>query len=186
MKPQRQQVRILIAVPDGATLDTLARVSAERSGGKISCASTGTGALALDAIEAHDAIVVGHPLPDMSAVEFISRSQSRRKRPAVVIAANPSTQVVIDIFRAGAVDVLPEPVPLERFLSSLDLALRRQARHRRRAQRAIKQRRLVQRVLADRRDLNRRIELICRDVVAAHRRLFLRVVSGEPFHLPRP
>ena len=40
-------------------------------------------------------------------------------------------------------------------------------------------RELVHRVIRERRDLNRRIELVCRDLVEAHRRLVHRVVESE-------
>ena len=41
-------------------------------------------------------------------------------------------------------------------------------------------RQLVRRVLSERRDLNRRIDLVCKDLVGAHRRLVQRVLATEP------
>jgi hypothetical protein len=35
-------------------------------------------------------------------------------------------------------------------------------------------------VIGERRDLNRRIELICKDLVGAHRRLVQRVLAEQP------
>ncbi len=46
-------------------------------------------------------------------------------------------------------------------------------------------RELVRRVIRERRDLNRRVELVCRDLVGAHRRLVTRVLSSEGTGLER-
>jgi hypothetical protein len=45
-------------------------------------------------------------------------------------------------------------------------------------------RELVRHVIRERRDLNRRIELVCRDLVEAHRRLVHRVVEFKGSQSP--
>ena len=169
-----------MVLPDDRPRDTLARVAAERWGAQVTCVSTAAEGLSLEAVESHDAYVVGAVLPDMAGVDFLARMGGRCGRTSVVIGDGGSAGCVIELMRVGVADVLAEPVAVEGFEASMERVLRSKARRRCKVRRAARQRRIVRRALAERRELTRRIELVCRDVVAAHRRLFLRVVSMEP------
>ena len=100
-------------------------------------------------------------------------------RPIILLAEAPTCRQAIAALRMGVRELLIKPFPVEqlsdaaaRLLHGFDLHRRHLAKYRR-------MRGLVRRVIRERRDLNQRIELICRDLVGAHRRLVNRVLESE-------
>ncbi len=76
-----------------------------------------------------------------------------------------------------ACDILLKPLSSEELVAATQKTLRTQDQSRCQALKYRKMRELVRRVVRERRDLSRRMELVCRDLVEAHRRLTYRFVE---------
>ncbi len=82
-------------------------------------------------------------------------------------------------------EILPKPFSSEALLDASEKALRRREQSLQMAAKYRKMRQLVRRVVRERRDINRRVELVCRDLVEAHRRLTHRFVELQKSHSAR-
>lgn len=171
--------KVLIVHPEAGMRDALAR---RASGGIRACiseATNGAEALELDEVEAYDVVVAAVDLGDMTGMELSARLRSSRRRPVILMGDHPTPGQVIEALRGGVADFLSTPIDGGYFVRAVARALGREAARRRRGRRAARDRALIRRVLEDRRQLNQRIELICKDMVGAHRRLFHRVLAFQ-------
>ncbi|NOT02228.1 MAG: response regulator [Phycisphaerales bacterium] len=172
--------KILVVVPDAVMLEIVVDVLAEAFQSHVTCAATGADALDLDCIESHHVVLTQLKLPDMSGLALARQIMALRDRPVIVIAENPTVDEMVGAIRAGVADLFTTPVDVERLSDALRTGLARDATNRRQSRREARLRSVIRRVLRDRRQLNQRIELVCRDMVGAHRRLFHRVVAATP------
>ncbi len=170
---------ILTVGPDPGVRDLIATVAARSSGTRVAYADTGAFALRLDRSEPQHVVLADVRLPDMDGLDFARDILARRHRPVILFGAAPTVAVTLSALRAGVADYLPTPLDPRELLKTLtrcavrDVAARREIRHQQ------KMRALLRRVLRDRRHLNQRIDLICRDMVGAQRRLFHRILNIE-------
>jgi len=171
--------KILVVVKDAVMLEILVEAASQSLRAHVSCAVTGNDALEIDCIDPHHVVLAGLDLPDMTGLHFAEQVLKQRNRPVMLVGADPSAQTLLRAMRVGVSDVLSDPVDPEYLLRRLSSLLNRDADERRRCRREYRQRSLIRRVLQDRRNLNQRIELICRDMVGAHRRLFHRVLTAQ-------
>ena len=100
-------------------------------------------------------------------------------RPIILLARQPTCEQAIEALRLGVRDLFRKPFPVEQLLDAAERLLYGHDLRRQRAVKYHRMRGLLRRVIRERRDLNRRIELICRDLVQAHRRLLHRVLTVE-------
>jgi len=175
----REVCKILLVHPDSAMRDGLVLAAQGRVPATFTCAATGAEALEFNRIEAHHVLVAGLDLGDMSGLDLAQWAFSSRRRPFILIGDAPRSGDLIRAIRQGAVDFLPVPVDGRRYVESLAATIRRESARWRRARRVQRDREVIRRVLQDRQQLNQRIELICRDMVGAHRRLFHRVLEYQ-------
>ncbi|MGD2109633.1 MAG: hypothetical protein PVI86_09600, partial [Phycisphaerae bacterium] len=90
----------------------------------------------------------------------------------------------VEALRLGVRDLFPKPFPVAELLDAADRLLHGQDVRRQHAVKYRRMRGLLRRVLRERRDLSKRIDLICRDLVQAHRRLLERVLTAESLKTP--
>ena len=76
-------------------------------------------------------------------------------------------------------DLFVKPFPFQDLLDATQRAVVGNDLKRQHAVKYRRMRELVRHVIRERRDLNRRTELVCRDLVEAHRRLVHRVLAIE-------
>lgn len=175
--------RILAVIQDPASLELLSDAAARSFDAQITCAYNGSDALDVDQVEIHHIAILSLDQPDMSGFELARRLLKIRFRPVIMIAADPTGKDVMEALRLGVTDFLPTPLDRDSLMNALTRCLCRGRAMRRTVERQKKQRLLVRRLLRDRRNLNQRIELICRDMVGAYRRVFHRILSLEnPTH----
>lgn len=174
-----QTNKILVVVHDAVMLEILVDAAAQNFNAHVTCAATGGDALDIDRVEFHHVVLAGVKLTDMSGFDLAQKIMQLRRRPVILIADDPTADDVIRAVRLGVSDFLTTPVDVEYLFTAIDTALRRESAERRRNRRDQRTRSLIRRVLRDRRNLNQRIDLICRDMVGAHRRLFHRVLSFQ-------
>ena len=125
--------------------------------------------------DSHDLVVLDVDGVDDSASWLLSLANAK---PAVIcVCSENSLAALVQATRGTAGEILLKPILSEQLLETTREALRCKEQSLQLATKYRKMRQLVRRVVRERRDLNRRIELVCRDLVEAHRRLTYRFVE---------
>jgi DNA-binding response OmpR family regulator len=127
----------------------------------------------------HDVLLVDTELPDANWVDLAREIRQNNRNPLILLAANPSTSEMIEAIRVGVMDVLSKPFDLANMTGLAGTAARRSFKRQRTQVRNRRLRKLTSRIIHERRDLRRRIDLICHDFVHAYRRLAQRVSDME-------
>jgi len=172
--------KILLVEPEPMVLERVLRALVDRFDAQITCVPTAEECLEIEEDDPHDLIIAEVELPDMDGLDLARDILALRRVPIILLADHAAFDDAVDAMRVGASDLFAKPFPVSALLESVDRALeggRTRQRHRMRYQ---QMRKLLKQILRERRDLNERIELICRDFVGAHRRLVDRVVKIEP------
>lgn len=172
-------MRVLVVEPDPVTLEVLVAGLIERFDTNITCVSCGEDALQAELIEPHDLVITELELDDMPGLALAEQLAMLRTRPMILLAEEPTAEEAIAAMQAGIRDMLPKPFRISRLLQAVERALlsqRVKTQHQSRYQRM---RKLLKRVIRERRELNHRVELICKDLVGAHKRLVHRVIQVE-------
>lgn len=129
--------------------------------------------------------------PDLVVVDFDGLSQPaaliekvRCLSAAVVCVVSQANVAALVASMCGtACTILLKPLSLDEMVSAARNLLTARDRTVRLATKYRKMRELVRRAVQERRDLNSRIELVCRDLVEAHRRLthrFVEIQRAQP------
>jgi FixJ family two-component response regulator len=149
----------------------------DRFGSEITCVATVSDGREEDTRRAHDVIITELELADGGGLELARHLTDRRRASVVLLGEAPTPSAVLEAMRLGVRDMLVKPFRVHELLDAVERILMadetRSARHRE-MQRL---RRLLRRLLRERRELRQRTELICRDLVGAHRRLVDRVLT---------
>ena len=99
--------------------------------------------------------------------------------PVICVAREPGLASLLRAMPAGGLPILVKPLVSNCVLDLVGTTLRREVQARTLADKYRRMRQLVRRVVRERRDVNRRVELVCRDLVEAHRRLTQRFVEMQ-------
>ena len=123
-----------------------------------------------------DAILVASSLPDGDGLSLL-RDDPEQDTPVIVLDETLDAARVLDALRLGAVDVLPQPTDMARLVEVVRSTLDDGRQRRRQESRMQRMRRMSNRMMKDRRELRLRIDLICKDIVHAYRRLAEKIVD---------
>jgi len=126
-----------------------------------------------------DAIVAQRELSDASGLALLRGSGVGKKTPVIYLDDGRDAERILESFRAGAANVVAEPIDAAELVGVIREAVRSSRRRRRTRMRHRRLRRISTRMLKDRREMRQRVDLICRDLVSAYRRLAEKVVSGS-------
>ncbi len=174
-----QSCKILLVEPDPRLLEMLVESFVQRFDAHLTCVGSAEDALDVEVVEPHHIVVSELDLPVMDGLTMTQHLMDLADRPVILLAEEPGASQAIEAMRLGAVNLFPKPFAVSDLLDSMQQSLHKaQATHQMRAKH-IRLRQLVRRVIRERRDLNKRIDLICRDLVGAHRRLVQRVLADE-------
>lgn len=88
------------------------------------CAATGTQALKLYEKDSPDFILVGHPLPDISAIDVCQILRSKSQVP-IIMLGSASEDDIITALRAGADDFIEKLFSLDLLSAKMEAVLRR-------------------------------------------------------------
>ena len=171
--------KILVCEPDPEVLEILVASLSRRFDAHITCTADAATCLDTELSEPHDLVITELEADETTGAPLIEQLLMFGRRPVIVLADEPSRDELVRAVRAGVADIFCKPFPVDELLSSVREHLSAHRTHRQRAARYQRMRELVRRVIRDRRDLNGRMELICRDLVGAHRRLVERVLAIE-------
>ncbi len=173
------QGSVLAVMSNTSALGFVVDIAGGILGAHVTCAATAADGLDIDCIDTHDVVVAEAVLPDMCGLDFARNIIALRDRPVILIASSPETDDVIDAMRLGVTDYLRLPLDQVYLRETLERSLFAHRAVSRDMTRRRNHRALLRRVLRDRRQLNQRIDLICKDLVGAHRKLFHRVLAMQ-------
>jgi len=120
---------------------------------------------------AFDIIFVAATLPDGCGLSLIDDEGTSANTAFVVLDDTLDARRVLEAFRLGAVDVFTLPLDIARLSADIQHVAQARQDRRRQETRASRLRKLSSRLIRDRRELKHRVDLICRDLVYAYRRL---------------
>ncbi len=171
--------KILVVEPEPEIVEVLVACLSRRLHARITCVADARGCLDSELLEPHDLIITELELRDSDGLRLARELMSLGSRPIILLADQATCSDAIEAMRLGIRDVFRKPFPVDELLDSVERLIRAHVETRRRAARYHRMRELVRHVVRERRSLNRRVELVCRDLVGAHRRLVRRVTETQ-------
>ncbi len=169
--------KILLVEPDPELVELFVSSLSTRFGAHITCVVDAKTCLDVEMLEPHDLVITEWDLEGQNGLDLAKQLTSLSQRPVILMAERLKSAQVVEVLRAGVRDVFLKPFAIDELLDSSQRVLYGHDVRRKHAVRHHKLRKLVRQVIGERRDLNKRIELVCRDLVDAHRRLVHRVVN---------
>jgi len=122
-----------------------------------------------------DLVVADLLLPGENALGFIRRLNTVASIPVILMSGEPTLGRAIEAMRLGVVDLFTKPFDLDRLSHVAQTTLERSAERLRQQRRVRRLRKLAAKALYQRRHLQKQMDLVCRDLVTAHRKLAERV-----------
>lgn len=171
--------KVILVEPDADVLEIIVDALGKRFNAYITCVSTADECLDTELLEPHDLVITDLDLAEKGGLELAELLFTLSARPVFVLADDPDRDDVIRAMRIGVRQMFIKPFPVSELLDAAAVALRSHTLKRRQLVRHHRTRDLLRQVIRERRGLNQRIDLICRDLVGAHRRLVNRVIEQE-------
>jgi len=171
--------KILLVQPDPEAVEVLIGAFCRRFDALITCVADAESCLDTDMLEPHDLVVAEWDLEDASGLDLAEHLLTLRSRPVILLADDVDADDALQAMRLGVRDVFPRPISIDELLDSADRALRGHQLHRQHGIRYHRMRKLVRQVIRERRELHQRVDLICRDLVQAQRKLVHKVVARD-------
>ncbi|GMV96353.1 MAG: hypothetical protein AMXMBFR83_07190 [Phycisphaerae bacterium] len=175
---RKRPLEILLVEEDAELADLIGRFLTEGLGASATHAGSAADAVREELTTRHDVVLVSRTLPDGDSLDLIRAIRRHNDCPILLMGHTPTAEEVIEAMRLGVVDVLNKPFELEHLADVVKNIGERRRLQRRERSRQRRLRKLVARIICERRDLARRIDLICRDFVLAHRRLAEKVTQS--------
>lgn len=173
---KHKDMRILIVAEEGtAAAELIAKLVANISA-DYSHASTISAARSMLESTAVDVVIAARDFVDGDALDLIDDEASHRP-PVILIDGAYQTDRLAAAFRRGAADVVSTPVDYDYLVSRVRSVVRGSRMSRQEADRARRLRQMSSRLVKDRRELRKRVDLICTDIVTAYQRLAEKVVG---------
>ncbi|MFO0974044.1 MAG: hypothetical protein U1A27_11495 [Phycisphaerae bacterium] len=170
--------RILLASADPTLSGDLSEALDESFGATVDAAETLADARRLLTENDYDLFILDAAL-EGGALPSVLDDAIQRSLPTILVEAELDARRVLAALRVGVIDVLEQPIDfyhLERIVGATLEARQTEQRDRGR-QKRLKE--LSSRMVKDRRELRQRIDLLCKDLVSAYRRLAERVGAIE-------
>jgi DNA-binding NtrC family response regulator len=174
---EKQPARLLIVEDDEDLATLLAEHLAETLRVEVTLATSCREAVDIELTKPQDLILSDLLLPDGDAVSLQRQLQGISTAGFVLMSGVPTVNRVVEAMRLGAMDFLVKPFDLSQLTAAVSDALGRLDKKSQLQMRYVRMRRLAKRILQDRRELRNRVDLVCRDLVQAYRRLARRVVE---------
>lgn len=173
----RRVQKILVVEPDAEILEILVASLSKRFDAHITCVSDAVSCLDVEMVEPHDLVIAECDLPGEHGIKLAEQLMALSSRPVILLTDEIECDQVVEALRIRVYDIFRKPFPVEDLLDVTENALNSFVMKRRRAVRYRKMRDMVRKVIRERRGLNERIELVCRDLVGAQKRLLTKVAS---------
>jgi len=174
-----QSCKVLLVEDDPRLLEMLVECIVQRFDAQLTCVGSAEDALDIEMVEPHDIVIAELDLPGLDGLTLTRHLMDLSDRPVILLAEEPAMSHAVEALRLKATDMFPKPFAIGDLMDSMDRAMREHIKLRQFQAKHRNLRQLVRQVLRERRELNSRIDLICRDLVGAHRRLIQRVLHRE-------
>lgn len=172
-------MRVLIACNEPETSAALSEHIMTKLDADVTIVDTVEEARVLAASDAFDAVVASDQLSDGTGVSILPEEGGASDIPLLLLTDQLDAQQVLTALRRGAMDVFPTPLDLDRFTAVVQRIARARRERKRQEARARRLQRVSTRLIRDRRELRQRVDLICRDLVYAYRRLAEKVIASQ-------
>ncbi len=134
-------------------------------------------AIELDLIDPAEILIIDYMLPDTDGVELIKSLNGNDVRPAIFITGHATLGRAINAMRCGAIDMFVKPFDLQTITTKIAQAVEAYRHQQLRFKRLQKVRSLSKQVIKDRRQMRRKLDLVCRDVVSSYRDLAVKTAT---------
>ncbi len=138
---------------------------------------TASEAAASHMTENHDVALVDMPLPDCDDLGLVQELRASGDCEVVLLTGEPTLGCALAAMRLGVRDMFGKPFDLGHLTRSVEQAVDVRRRRDRERLRYDRLRRVSSRIIRERRVLRQRIDLVCRDLVGAYRRLAKKFVA---------
>jgi len=128
---------------------------------------------------AYDVVMTAARLRDGDGLSLLRSPLRREEVVYVLLGPDLGKQGILQALRCGAADVFEPPFDGTYICARLCEVLQRQRQQRRAARRHVRLRELSMRIIKDRRDVRRKVDIVCRDLVGAYRALAEKVVARD-------
>jgi DNA-binding NtrC family response regulator len=193
-----QPCKILLVEPDGEMLEMLVAAISRHVYAHLTCVSDAERCLDVELSDPHDLVIseldltpsptslrrADGPVRVGDGLKLCEQLLGLSNRPVILLADHLTCDEAVSALRIGVRDVMPKPFPVGQLLEAADRALSGLHLRRTRAAKYRHMRSIVRRVVRERRDLQQRltacqqrVELVCRDLVGAQRRLTHRLAK---------
>ncbi len=173
---KHKDMRILIVATEGSAAAELIAKLVVNISADYSHASSIADARAMLEVTPVDIVIAARDLTDGDALDLIEDDAPHRP-PVILIDGAFQTERLATAFRRGAADVVSTPVDYDYLVSRVRSVVRGSRMSRQEADRARRLRQMSSRLVKDRRELRKRVDLICTDIVTAYQRLAEKVVG---------
>lgn len=128
-----------------------------------------------------DVVVADLALPDEDGLSMIRKMRDHAEPAVLIITGNATLGKAVESMRLGACDMLIKPFDLRRLSEAVHEAAKARLARRREEIRRRRLHELASRIVRERRELRRRVDLVCHDLVGAYRNLAARFAEqGTP------
>ena len=134
-------------------------------------------ALAYDADGPPDLLLADLLLPDGDGLELIRTIRATRDYPILLMTGAPTLGRAVEAMRLGVAYLFTKPFDLDRLTQVVKQLLAKYHAQGRRRQRQERLQRLTRQVIRERKQLQQRVDLVCRDLVDSYRHLTERFVQ---------
>ena len=172
-------IEVLLAETDTHLAGIIERHLEEIDGVNVTCVESIADACCEELSTQHHVILTAQSLPDGDGIDLVNKIRANNACPVVVLAEDPSTEDVIEALRAGVADVVCKPIDLSYLSVVVETLIETERTRRHDAVRQQRLRNVTSRIVSERRDLRQQMDLICKDIVQAYRRLAKEVSDSD-------
>lgn len=122
-----------------------------------------------------DVVVAELDFPDRSGITMVRAMRAHADCAVLIVTAQPTLGKTVELMRLGVIDLLVKPCDLGRLGTVVERAVADQIQKRHTQTRQRRLRALAGRIVRERRELRRRMDLVCNDLVGAYRELASKV-----------
>jgi DNA-binding NtrC family response regulator len=172
-------VDILLVEPDRELADLISRHLEDTFECTVHHAVSNTDALHQGLSTKFHLAIISFSLPDGNGLALLREMRMDNDCPVIFLADELELDEAIEAMRLGAVDLFRKPFQMTDLAAVARQAAEYEARGRREHAKQRRMRRVASRIIQDRREVQERMDLICRDFVQAYRHLAEKVTEAE-------
>ncbi|MFQ5429348.1 MAG: hypothetical protein ACE5E1_03465 [Phycisphaerae bacterium] len=180
-----KDMRILIVAEDGEPTALLLQRLVSSLQAELTLVDRWIDALAAAASGEFDLVLADQALADGMLGERL-RTADGSVLPVILIDRGDDPDRLLAALRQGVADVIQPPIDYDYLTGTIRRVVREGRIRRHEARRARRLRHLSRRLIRDRRELHKRVDLICRDLVVAYRRLAEKASATAHFTMTGP